>query len=139
MLRNWRNRLAIAVPLAVGYAALLATLTHWPPDAGLPSISHPYDKLVHATAYSVLSFLLFFVLGGLLRLRLGWYFAAAIVVAVLAAIDEKTQPYFGRSCDRLDWMADMVGFALAAIFHGVLSRFVFRSQSPASPESEESA
>jgi VanZ family protein len=75
-----------------------------------PAFPHA-DKLVHATLYGTLGFLAARALaagvGGLAARRLA---VAAAAIAAFAAFDEWHQDFVpGRSSDRLDWLADVVG------------------------------
>jgi VanZ family protein len=97
------------------YSIALLTGTHWPK---LPRIDVPgKDKTLHVVAYAILAGLLLNVLAKGTRLARGVQIAAAAVaiVAVAGALDEWTQPYFGRTCDLLDWLADMAGAASVSI------------------------
>ncbi len=91
-------------------------LTHWPseklPEA--PFIPH-IDKVIHASLYAVLSFLLSERLAknGSAK-KHAW-----IVFFVLAAygiFDELTQPYFSRTTETLDWLADICGVLAGITF-----------------------
>ena len=117
MFKHWKNRVRLALPVAIGYALLLAAATHWPPKYGMPSIPHPFDKVCHITAYSGLTLLAAFVIGGFERLMLSRYLMLGIGIAATGALDELTQPYFGRSCDLDDWFADMLGCGLGIALH----------------------
>ena len=99
--------------LALWIAALV--LSHFPVER-LPEMSTS-DKRLHFAG--------FFLLSGLLLLSLAAYgvrhsrrIPIALVMMVLyAAIDETTQPWFNRSCDSRDFLADVLG-AVAAIVGG---------------------
>ena len=54
----------------------------------------------------------------------------ALVLAVFAALDEVTQPWFGRAVDGFDWLADLAGLAVGI---GVVVLFMSRRAAPASP------
>ena len=98
--------------LAVAYWAVLATLTHLPPQRALNGPGG--DKLHHVLAY----FLLAALLGPAL-----WYALPArrrfvplivlVVAAAYGAVDELTQPFIGRFCEFGDWVADVTGAAVA--------------------------
>jgi len=58
--------------------------------------------------------------------------AVSIAAAAYGAFDELTQPLFGRSASWGDWLADMVGAAVAVIvFEAVLSMRARRKPSAA--------
>lgn len=82
------------------------------PGRQLPSSFPHADKLVHLALYGTLGLLV----GRALALRgaLGRGLVAALValaaVALFAAFDEWHQDFIpGRSSDRIDWLADVVG------------------------------
>jgi VanZ family protein len=101
--------------LFIAYWLVLIVGTHLPriPQAVSFNIA---DKILHFVAYCGLTF------GACLAWRLqrpryaslSWrhYGAVLLVVAVAGAIDEVTQPYVGRACELLDWVADVAGGAL---------------------------
>lgn len=80
------------------------------------------DKVVHLTAYAVLSFLLCYCLqragywGGIATAMGAW-----LVVVGYGVFDEITQPYFNRTCDVYDLYADavgaVIGIGLFSIWH----------------------
>lgn len=95
----------------VGYWIVLFVATHVPSDFPLVPPERT-DKLVHFSA--------FFVLGGLLaaawefaagRLTVRHLIAAWLVLAAYAAVDEISQPPFGRARSFDDWLADVTGVA----------------------------
>jgi VanZ family protein len=96
------------------YWAAMFVATHIPRDA-LPDPPLSSDKLLHFAAYAALAWL------AALALRAArlwnWKTVAAIVVvgAAYAAIDEWLQPYFHRSAEAADWLADMAGIAFGLI------------------------
>lgn len=111
------------VVATAAYAIVLVYATHHPrPDNLLPGISSRSDKLLHVSAYGVL--------GGLAMTTLlawgrapraaagpGWrairpWFA---MLAVFAACDEVTQPFFRRVADPLDWGSDCLGLAIGMV------------------------
>lgn len=102
--------------LAVLYWVALAIATHIPQDA-VPT-SRYSDKVLHFLAYGGLATML----AGLLLLRRPlrrWdYLALLGVIGVYGALDELLQIPVGRSCELLDWAADMTGasFALGLVW-----------------------
>lgn len=39
----------------------------------------------------------------------------SLLIVCFGGIDEITQPYFGRCCDIFDWLADVIGIAMANV------------------------
>lgn len=97
----------------VGYVLVLVGATHWPSEMRGIHVNY-FDKLVHFSAFSLLGWLTAWAL----ELEKRGTYATAVVllfaIALFAAVDELTQPYVGRQCDPLDWVADLTG-ALAGI------------------------
>jgi VanZ family protein len=72
------------------------------------------DKYEHFGAYAVLAALLCFALlsrGGMSIFDASWRTFA--IVLAYGAIDEWTQPWFGRTCSLMDWIADATGAGVA--------------------------
>lgn len=90
------------------WVGIIALLTHCPTDsailAAMPGLPHS-DKPVH--------FGLYFVLGWLVWYRRSAQAIELVSVALLAAADEATQPWLGRTADFADWCADMLGVTAA--------------------------
>ena len=59
----------------------------------------------------------------------------AVGLAVFAAIDEVTQPWFGRSAEPLDWVYDLIGvatgIAVIAVMTALLKTAGIRPAGPA--------
>src|SRR4051812_14758594 len=111
------------------YWGLLFTLTHLPPS----KIHEPTsltDKQCHFIAYAVLSFSVGVTLMVTLPGR-RWIplFVIALAMAY-GAIDERTQPMFGRDCELGDWIADSLGSVAAAVVLFVIAFFVKPRQVP---------
>lgn len=105
--RRWLGVLA-------AYWAILFTATHIPAPEAIAGATLDYDKLIHASAYFLLTTLMLIVWrrpGGLLAGR-GRLVVAAIALAY-GAFDEATQPFFNRVGDLADWLADSIGVFLA--------------------------
>jgi len=101
--------------LLAGYWLALCVATHLPPTvAGLPD--QRTDKLVHASVYAGLAWLLAMAWDrstGKLHgrhLRIAW-----LALVLFAAADELTQPWFGRTASIGDWLADAVGTAIGVL------------------------
>jgi VanZ family protein len=106
------SRLRLAA-LVARYASLLLLLamfigTHLPSSISLGiSVS---DKLIHATAFMSLTLMLLIsweLSTGVLQPQ--HYFAVWLFCTLYGAFDEITQTPFGRTCDGLDWLADIAG------------------------------
>jgi VanZ family protein len=99
----------------IGYWLTLLVATHLPND--FPAVpSEGVDKFVHLGAFAALAWLLAMAwqrsagrLGG------GHLRAAWLLIVIYAAVDELSQPWFGRSCSLSDWLADAAGAALGLI------------------------
>jgi VanZ family protein len=118
-----RYRKPLLVMLVVVWAAAL-TLTHLPPR-DVPDLGVS-DKTEHVVGFAGLGgmFIVTMTAMGLpFRKRI---LATLVVLPLYAAIDEWTQPWFGRSCDIHDWLADCCGTAAAIVtwelIHALWSR-----------------
>ena len=108
--RVLRNVARIASLCLAIYWLAMFTGTHLP-GSSLPSISTS-DKLLHALAYTGLSFLLAWALPtlGNRLIHVTW---AAVIAFAYGCMDEFTQLFVpSRSCDIWDLAADCVGIAL---------------------------
>ena len=101
--------------LVAAYTTFLFAMTHIPvpPVEALPVQN---DKLLHFLAYGALA-----GLWGLrplhsMRGRVG----VTLGLMVFAALDEATQPWFGRTADYRDWLADVVGIVAGIAVAGLL-------------------
>jgi VanZ family protein len=104
---HWYRR---ALP---SYWILLLCSTHFP-GLSLPELRVDWaDKLCHFSAFGLLAFLLWRFAESLHRPASGrrvWLIWS--LIGLYAAMDEWTQPYFGRGCDVFDWTNDMVGVGI---------------------------
>jgi VanZ family protein len=91
------------------YWIFLFCVTHLPKlelDLGVSA----GDKIAHFVAYGLLAFLLWRFAEGLARPLSGRFAVwAAVGIALYGALDEWTQPAFGRSASVFDWVNDVVG------------------------------
>jgi len=115
------------------YWGTIAYMTHMP----APTITlRGGDKMAHFLAYGAL--------GGLLYLAL-WtnnpgspdlVFKILVIGMCYGALDEWTQalPWFNRTCDFVDWCADVAGLSVAVVGMTLIRRglelFVFQSRAP---------
>jgi putative peptidoglycan lipid II flippase len=118
--RDRRRRLAaLAFPV---YALTLATLTHWPRLRIEAPIERP-DIFVHAIAFGLWTALL--MATGWLGRPLGAksVFLATVAGACVATVDEASQalPGLGRTVDRSDLWANLIGVGAVGLCAGVWS------------------
>jgi VanZ family protein len=107
--------------VAVAYAVTLVLATHYPkPEQLLGRYGHA-DKLLHFVAYFLLAVFVAAAVWGAGR----WSRRAALIVAIalaaFGAVDEMTQPLFGRTADVLDWAADCAGIAVGILLVAITS------------------
>jgi VanZ family protein len=104
----WGWRIACGVYLAVLFAA-----THIPLRMEGLSV-YNNDKLLHLAAYGGLGALFGWQAGRSANWRraawLAWF-----AILVWAGLDELTQPWFHRTLDVYDWLADAAGSALGVV------------------------
>lgn len=101
-----QNLIRVAAMLL--WSGLVLTVTHLPPEHSLMRQLPDYpqgDKLVHATLYGIFGWLVWYDRRGRGR--------ELALLLLLAAADEWTQPWFGRTADISDWLADAVGMTAA--------------------------
>lgn len=113
MQRGMQNRWPVV--LLIVYWVVLLTATHWPK---LPGLDIPgKDKTEHVLAYGLLAGLMINVAARRLIMYRGLVIALGTValIAIAGALDERTQPYFGRSCELYDWLADLAGAGLVTL------------------------
>lgn len=100
------------------YWLALTTATHWPAKMSLPAVSSwiGTDNILHAIMYAPLALLLIMFLSnrpaGSFWQRHDLLLSTAVLFS-WAAIDEWTQPPFGRSASVADWIGDAIGVVLA--------------------------
>ncbi|MCH7526674.1 MAG: VanZ family protein [Planctomycetes bacterium] len=106
----------------VYWLALFAVM-HTPIPLRRPLPVHFLDKVVHATAYAILATLCaWWAWRSGTRFRRAWFFKWIVIFAVYAVADELLQPYFNRSAEFLDWLADVLGVLIAFSFVYVRTR-----------------
>jgi len=76
------------------------------------------DKLLHMAAYGVLGLLAALAYGGRWQTMSSAAVTLFVLIAAWGAVDEMTQPLFGRLADASDWVYDLIGggIGLAAGF-----------------------
>jgi len=122
--RRPRARLILRV-LTVLYGLALFVGTHLPPRVAkaLTADLSIWDKLIHFVAYAGLATLVTLSWSTVRTIHRRELLVAAIVLAVLGALDEWTQqlPGVNRNADLMDWVADILGIlcglALALVIY----------------------
>jgi len=124
------------MPLAVlllpcAYGLLLSIGTHLPPAQLTTAMPLPvWDKLLHFLAYAGFALLALSAGRKCLQERNGslqgdspvWLLPCVpALLALVALLDEVTQPLTGRHLDLLDWVADLAGIGAAALAFSVLT------------------
>ena len=101
--------------LAAAYACVLVYATHHPRPGELVGPNAPGDKTLHVIAYTLLGGAVAAAVAS--RGRWNWRSAAAVFVplALFAAVDEITQPLFGRAFDELGLVAGIGAVTLAVL------------------------
>jgi VanZ family protein len=111
--RWWRLAAALTlVGMFIGSHGIRFDLLETTVQVGHSAGGLPVDKVVHFSAFSLLTFLVGMgrFLGPSLRRNL---LAATIFVCVYGAFDEITQGMMGRDCELSDWLADaMAGWSV---------------------------
>lgn len=105
-----------------GYAIALAVATHYPrPQEILVRLGAGgvTDKTQHVVAYTVLGLLAAATLASWNRWALRNLVLLLGVLALFGAIDEVTQPLFGRMADPADWVGDCVGIVAGLLVAAV--------------------
>lgn len=105
----------------IGYVLFLLGGTHWPSEVGGLQTDH-LDKVVHFTAYAVLGWLAAWSLRSLRRSPIERIAVVLFAIALFAAVDEITQSYVGRTCDPLDWVADLTGAIVGIAVYSLTTR-----------------
>jgi hypothetical protein len=117
------------VDLAIyGAAALAIGVTIWSSfGATRTADAFGSDKLGHALAYAVDTFLLLLAVvwrPGRPQALVAWVVPILLGVAVLGGAIEIAQEVVGRDADALDWLADVSGIAIAGlVFRSLRARF----------------
>ncbi len=113
----------ISLIILLLYWPLIFILTHIPLQKELLQQLQASDKTLHFLVYFILSFLLYFAVesaGKLsLKSRKVWLLLSALLF--YAAADEWLQGIFGRSCDFLDFLANLTGVVAAFVLLSFLS------------------
>lgn len=129
-----RHKVMLVYLPLIFYWILLFTLTSLPSQS-VPSVG-VNDKVEHMLAYFGLSFLLYLALHFQKRsitLRNYAFIFTFLIIFFYSVLDEVHQLLIpGRSCELLDFLADMVGGILGMVVIRLLIRFYKFQESPAS-------
>jgi VanZ family protein len=119
-----RNKILLVYLPLTFYWILLFTLTTMPTES-IPAMG-VNDKLEHTLAYFGLSFLLYLTLlfqRKSVMLKKYALLFTLLIVALYGALDEFHQLLIpGRSCELLDFLADMLGGVLGIVLLRILIR-----------------
>jgi VanZ family protein len=121
----WR---AVWIVAAI-YWVTLFILTHLPPDK-IPK-TNVSDKTEHLVSYGLLAAALHL---SCWPKRWSILKTALLILAtcmLYGAFDEITQPYFGRTCDIVDWLADSSGASISILLMSLAIRI---ARPPATPK-----
>lgn len=113
--------------LALSVLALAGafSVSHIPSDV-MHDIKTPSDTSLHMSGFAILAGLFLLMLAAF-NVRAMWRSLVVLaVMALYAALDERTQPLVNRVCDVRDWYADMAGSTIAVIVLGLLLRIFAR-------------
>ena len=110
---DFRRRLARPLmALSLAYAVLLVWATHHPKPVDFLGPGGPSDKTLHFLAYGLLGLCVAATLVAAGRCDRRSLTFVLLGLVVFAALDEVTQPAFGRNAELLDWVYDIVGLAV---------------------------
>lgn len=82
------------------------------------------DKLLHMAAYGVLGLLAALAYGGRWQNASTAAITLFVLIAAWGAVDEVTQPLFGRLADANDWVYDLIGGAIGLAAGFATSRWL---------------
>jgi VanZ family protein len=112
--------------LTLAYTLVLVLATHYPKPEDLLGPDPPSDKTLHFIAYGVLGILAMATLAASGRRSLGAAAMLLITLAILAAVDEATQPLFGRTAELWDWVYDLMGLGTGVAIVAIALRTIAR-------------
>jgi VanZ family protein len=111
-LEIWHRQRRPLAWLTATYTAVLVFATHYPKPEVFLGPAPPPDKALHFIAYGILGMLVAATLATASHWSRPVIVASIALLAVFAAVDEATQPMFGRHADVADWCYDMVGMTV---------------------------
>ena len=107
-----RIRRIALIACIVAWAGAI-TATHLPPR-DLPSMEVS-DKLLHTVGFGGLAGIFGLTLAAYGKGRRRRLILMLAIMPLYGALDELTQPIFGRDCDVMDWVFDVIGTASAFV------------------------
>ena len=136
-----RGRARLAACLLALFLPVQMLAMHWPLPKLPPRLMHIWDKAPHFLFYAMLASLLVWYIVAQRRAKgqsnadgLGRRLLMAFVcVAAYGWIDELTQPWTGRQCDVLDWLADILGAATVIGTAFLWRRYRYANVLPVAP------
>jgi len=112
--------------LTLAYTLVLVLATHYPKPEDLLGPDPPSDKTLHFIAYGVLGILAMAALAARGHRSLRAAAMLLLSLAILAAVDEATQPLFGRTAELWDWVYDLIGLGTGVAIVAIALRTIAR-------------
>lgn len=100
------------------YVLIAVCLTHMPKEPH--ELEQFKDKTLHTAGYFMYAAVIYTAASITWPRFNGLALLVVLALALWAAADEITQPIFGRTCDILDWRADMIGAVTAVVILSIL-------------------
>lgn len=121
-LRPWARAATVAVVL---YWLAMFAGTHDPHPPAMPT--EHFDKVLHCTGFGGLAVLIAAAWSLRKPMTFMQYLVVISGIAVYAALDEITQMLVpNRSCEFLDWCADVTGGVLGLVFAAIVMHLLRR-------------
>jgi len=120
--------------LTLAYTVVLVGATHYPKPEDLLGPDPPSDKTLHFIAYGLLGLLAAATLAAVGRWSLRAVAGLFIALAVFAALDEATQPAFGRAADVWDWAYDLIGLSAGIVVVAVVQPSLTAAKAAGGPQ-----
>lgn len=114
-----KSKYSLAICLTFLLAIVILALTLTP--ISVPSGHGVTDKTFHAIAFAALTL-------PIATFQPRWLWFSIPIFILFGGAIEIIQPYFGRSCDFADWIADIKGVLIGSVI-GLLLNTLLRMQS----------
>ena len=101
---------------ALGTLSVILALTHLPQSVAVRQLNvTSFDKILHLVAYCLLGYMLLRAIR--LRSKFISLLIVLVLIAVIGALDESTQPLVQRTASVADWFADCGGVCIAGLYN----------------------